>query len=243
MPTVRVQTTQNVSLEYEVASLGDRILATLVDYLLYAVWFIFAAVLTNGLDLEKYVGFVLALTPTTFYHLACEIYFNGQSLGKRVRSTRVMRLDGTRPSLGDYALRWLLRPLEVLGFYGAPALLTILINGKGQRLGDLAAGTTVISLKARPEQGSLLQAAPIMPPGYSYQPIFRQAAQLADHDAALLRQLLSRGVAQQNFVLLNEAATKIKAILGVQSDLGDELFLRTVLLDHAHLLSEESGGR
>jgi len=242
MSTVRVQTTQNVSLEYEVASLGDRILATLLDYLLYAVWFIFVAVLASGLELGKVAGFVLALLPTTFYHLACEIYFNGQSLGKRARSTRVMRLDGTRPSLGDYVLRWLLRPLEVIGFYGAPALLTILINGKGQRLGDLAAGTTVISLKARPDQ-RLLQPEPPLPPGYSYQPVFAQAAQLADHDAALLRQLLSRGVAQQNFVLLNEAATKIKALLGVQSDLGDESFLRTILRDHAHLLSEEGGGR
>ena len=238
MSTIRVHTTQNVSLEYAIASVGDRILATFIDYLLYGVWFLFAIFLNFQLKLDTVFLFLLFL-PTVFYHLVCEVYFNGQSLGKKARHIRVMRLDGTAPSLGDYLLRWLLRPVEVLLFWGGPALFTILLNGKGQRLGDLAAGTTVISLK--PRANELLVAEAAMPEGY--QPVFPQAAQLSDHDTALLRQLLSRSLAQDNYLLLNETATKVKSLLNLQTDLGDEPFLRTILRDHAYLLSVDEAPR
>ena len=68
-----------------------------------------------------------------------------------------MRLDGTRPGLGDYVLRWLLRPIEVIAFTSGvrQPCITILLNGKGQRLGDLAAGTTVVSLLRRADQRNL----------------------------------------------------------------------------------------
>lgn len=38
MSTIRIQTTQNVTLEYEIASAGERVLAALIDYGLYGVW-------------------------------------------------------------------------------------------------------------------------------------------------------------------------------------------------------------
>ena len=96
------------------------------------------------------------------------------------------------------------------------------------------AGTTVISLKPRAEALDTLGTA--LPPE-GYQPVFGQAADLSDHDVALLRQLLSRGLRQDNYVLLNETAVKIKSLLHVESDLSDEDILRTVLRDHAHLVS------
>jgi hypothetical protein len=40
MSTIRIQTTQNVTLEYEIASVGERILASLIDYGLYFTWFV-----------------------------------------------------------------------------------------------------------------------------------------------------------------------------------------------------------
>ncbi|MDQ2772674.1 MAG: RDD family protein, partial [Bacteroidota bacterium] len=110
MSTIRIQTAQNVTLEYEIASAGERILAALIDYGLYAVWFVAFALLQNNYHFapDGRAGLVVMYLPTTFYMLACEVFFNGQTLGKRARDLRVVRLDGTRAGLGDYLLRWLL---------------------------------------------------------------------------------------------------------------------------------------
>ena len=226
---------QNVTIEYDIASLGPRILAALIDYALYFVWFLLLIYLNSQLSLGTVTTFVLAL-PTVFYFLACEVFFNGQSLGKKAMQLRVMRLDGTRASLGDYALRWLLRPIDILMFYGGIAVVTILLNGKGQRLGDLAAGTTVLSLKPR-ASAQLLAPDLAVPEGY--QPVFPQAAGLSDHDVALLRRLLSQGLKQENYVVINETANKVKHLLGIHTELRDEPFLRTILRDQAYLASQQ----
>ncbi|GAB3636965.1 RDD family protein [Hymenobacter arcticus] len=255
MATIRIHTTQNVTLEYEVASIGSRIVATLLDYLILLAWgglWVAIAVAVGikggqhsdlnyrnpaellGVALAVLLGIII-VAPFIFYNLACEIFFNGQSLGKKAQHLRVVRLDGTAPRLGDYFLRWLLRIVDFGFGYGVIAVITIALNGKGQRLGDLAAGTSVISLRARPGQLTDL-AAPIAPVGY--QPVFAQAADLSDHDVTLLRQLLGRSLQHENYLLLHETATKIKQLLHVSSDLPDEAFLRTILRDHAHLVTQ-----
>ena len=234
MATIRVHTTQNVTLEYETASVGDRIVAALLDYLLYVAWFIGWAIVNRWLHFDE-IGWWFVFLPTVFYMLAAEIFFNGQTLGKKARHIRVMRLDGTAARMGDYFLRWLLRPFEIVMFLGGLATIIIVANGKGQRLGDLMAGTTV--LRERGPAAQLLVsdlAAPL-----DYQPVFTQAAQLSDHDAALLRQLLASSVRRANYLLLNETANKIKQMLRVESNMSDEAFLRTILRDHAHLLMAE----
>jgi uncharacterized RDD family membrane protein YckC len=244
MATIRVHTPQNVTLEYEVGSLGNRIVAAILDNLILfaymgavgglAVWL--GGRLTMYSPLLWVAGLLIGI-PYVFYNLACEVFLNGQSLGKKAMSLRVMRLDGTAPRLGDYFLRWLLRIVDTSlpGIGGLVAIITIAASGKGQRLGDMAAGTTVISLKPRAEALGTL-TTPLPPEGY--QPVFPQAADLSDHDVALLRQLLGRSLQQENYVLLNETATKIKQLLHVQSELSDEAFLRTVLRDHAHLVAQ-----
>ncbi|GAB3312679.1 RDD family protein [Hymenobacter humi] len=240
MSTIRIHTTQNVSLEYEIASVGDRIVAALIDYGLYITWFIAWSVLNRQLHIagDGKVGFYLILLPTTFYFLVSEVFFNGQTIGKKARHLRVVRLDGTRASVGDYVLRWLLRPIEIIMTMGALAMVTILLNGRGQRLGDLAAGTVVISLKKRPDHSTPLAAD--MVAHADYQPVFAQAAALSDHDVALIRKLLFHGSKQENYVLINEVANKVKAITGISTDLQDSAFLKTVLRDHAHLSSSGS---
>ena len=234
MATIRVQTTQNVTLEYETASVGDRLLATLIDYALYLVWLILCGIINanyKGL-LGDMGGAVLILLPTTFYFLVCEVAFNGQTLGKKARDLRVVRLDGTRPGLGDYLLRWLLRPLEIVACFGGIAILTILLNGRGQRLGDMAAGTTVISLRRLADHRQAL-ASELPPEGY--QVVFVEAARLSDHDVALIRQLLYQSTKKENYLLLNDVANKVKSLTSIQTELRDDAFLRTVLRDHAHL--------
>jgi len=234
MSTIRIHTTQNVTLEYEVASIGDRIVAALIDYFLYGAWFILWILVSTQLNFNPgAIGIALLLLPTLVYFPVCELFFNGQSLGKKARHIRVVRLDGTPAGLGDYLLRWLLRPIEIVGFSGTLAVLTILINGRGQRLGDLAAGTTVVSLRPRAQHAT--PAAYL--PSLDYQVVFPQAAQLTDHDVALIRRLLQQGVRRSNYMLLNEVANKVKTLTTIRTDLPDETFLQTILRDHTHLVS------
>ncbi|TDN37789.1 RDD family protein [Hymenobacter sp. UV11] len=251
MATIRIHTTQNVTLEYEVASLGDRIVATLIDYFVLLAWGVLWGVLFTSVasrnhesgttDWGSAAGIVaiviitIILAPYLLYFLLSEIFFNGQTIGKKARDLRVVRLDGTAPRVGDYLLRWLLRLVD-FGFGGGiVAVVAIAAGGKGQRLGDMAAGTSVISLRHRPQ---VLADLPSPAALAGYQPVFPQAADLSDHDVALLRQLLSRSIKQGNYVLLNETATKIKQLLGVHTDLPDEAFLQTILRDHTYLAAQ-----
>jgi len=235
MSTIRVHTAQNVTLEYEVASLGDRIVAAILDNLVLVAWAVAMLGLAGALKVKP-SGFVVmgivAAVPYVFYHLICEVFFNGQSIGKKARDIKVMRLDGTAPRLGDYVLRWLLRLIDIGLFSGLVAVVTIAANGRGQRLGDLAAGTTVI--KVRPQS-----AAPLAGLGAlaDYQVVFPQAALLADHDVALVRQLVQQAGARHNHQIINEISNKVKTLTGIHTDLPDEPFLQTVLRDHAHLAS------
>jgi uncharacterized RDD family membrane protein YckC len=210
MSTIRIQTTQNVTLEYEVASVGERIVAALIDNLILGAWVVawilfFAALEIKDDWLVGLAGIIVGIT-YVFYHLICEVFFNGQSLGKKARHIKVMRLDGTAPRLGDYLLRWLLRLVDTGFMGGVIAVVTIAANGRGQRLGDLAAGTTVVSI--RPRQASPLAPSLLVPAGY--QAVFPQAAQLADHDVALIRQLFHQAKSREDYLLLNQVANKVK---------------------------------
>ncbi|MDU0371140.1 RDD family protein [Hymenobacter endophyticus] len=240
MSTIRIQTTQNVSLEYEVASVGDRALAAIIDNLVLFAWIGVVVGLTAYSKASEIVMgsvvIVLCGIPYVFYNLASEILFNGQSIGKKARDIKVVRLDGTPPRFGDYLIRWLLRIVDTVMFSGLVALVVVLANGRGQRIGDIAAGTAVVRVRARQAGGVL--APSFTEPGYVV--VFPEAANLADHDVATVRQLLHKAAASENYVLLSELATKVKDLTGIRTDLPDEAFLRTVLRDHAHLAAQES---
>ena len=246
MSSIRVHTAQNVSLEYEIASLGDRIVAAIIDYVILIAWLMVCGmllvvpVLSGGTFSKSSLGpavilvMVLAYAPLVFYNLVCEVFFNGQSVGKKARNIKVMRLDGTAPSIGDYLLRWLLRIID-LQFAGLVAIISIAASQRGQRLGDMAAGTTVV--KVRPTSGFEATLAGLSSIA-GYQVVFPQVAVLADHDVALVRQLLQQASARGNYEVLNQIAAKVKLLTGINTDLQDEPFLKTVLRDYAHLAQQ-----
>lgn len=231
---VGVQTSQNVLLEYEPASVGDRILATLLDYLVVFAW----VMLTGYIPLVQfavpfswvYVSLVVSL-PITLYHPLCEWLLNGQSLGKIALRIRVVMLDGSPPGLGAYLLRWLLRLIDVNIFTGVVAMVTIAINGRGQRLGDIAAGTTVVKLDRKMVLAQIVyQSLPT-----NYEVVFTEAISLTDRDVQIVRNVLSRG----DELIVLQTADKVKAVIGVQSMLPARRFLETIVTDHQFLALRE----
>lgn len=232
MNTIKIKTTQNVEVEYAIASVGDRILAYLVDGAVIVAWAILIGIIATSVEFLQSEGenilVLLLLLPVPFYHLVSEIFMNGQSLGKKALDIKVMKMSGHAPSIGDYLLRWILRIIDS----GIVAVITIVINGKGQRLGDLAAGTTVIKTR-RVRQRQPFQVT--FEEDYVVQ--FPEVANLTDKDMALMRQLLLKAVEHKNEALLEKIAERAKEVMGVQTTLSDREFLKTLIKDHHHIMA------
>lgn len=234
MSALAINTAQNVVIEYEPASVGDRILATLIDALVVAGYIVGVAIFFFGvLDLRgkgALALFVIFYLPVFLYDLICELSMEGQSFGKRRMNIKVIRLDGAQPNLGNYLLRWLFRLIDVTLSMGGIAILTLMINGKGQRLGDLAAGTTVVKLKPQ----ATLADTIFTPLEENYQPVFPQVSQLSDRDLGIVKEVLDATVSDANLDerLLLKAKTAIAAKMGIATEMTPRLFLRTVLKDY-----------
>ncbi len=240
MQTISVRTTQNVVIKYPVASVGDRIGAFLIDLFIMIMYIFLTAFIYDYFDLSSVaVVFFVIILPVTLYHLLFEVLMDGQSPGKRLLRIKVVRTDGTSPTLGNYLIRWLLRFVDILlssifGLPGAIAVVTIAAGGRGQRLGDIAAGTAVVKLV----QPSDVDAAEIFAPlrqEQNYQPVFPQATLLTDAHVEIIRQALEVYRKTGNDKPLLAVTEKVKLITGIQSDLPPVKFLYTLLEDYARL--------
>jgi len=230
---MKIQTTQNVEIDFEVAGLGDRVLAALLDYFLLFCYLV--AVQLAAAEVGSQALTTLLLLPYFFYFLVCEIFFNGQSIGKKVRRLKVARLDGVQPTLGNYVLRWLLRFIDIDLTLGMAALLTVFISGKGQRLGDLAAGTTVIKAKPRLSLRDTLFARL----DDDYTPTFHQVETLEDSDIVTAKDVLNTLAIERKshttYLLGTKMKTALEQKMGLQSDLPPVAFLRTVIKDYNYV--------
>lgn len=233
MSALAINTPQNVVIEYEPASVGDRILAALLDALVIVGYVVGVTIFFIRLDLRGAGApalYVLSYLPAFFYDLICELTMDGQSFGKRQMKIKVIRLDGAQPSLGNYLLRWLFRLIDVTLSMGGLAILTLMINGKGQRLGDLAAGTTVVKIKPQASLADTIFARL----EENYQPVFSEVSRLSDQDLGIVKEVLDATVSDANLDerLLLKAKTAIAAKMGVTTEMKPRLFLRTVLKDY-----------
>ena len=235
MQKVNIQTTQNVLITYEVAGVGDRIIAWLIDFLIIIAYSIFVSIfIFDTIRLTSEWLSILFFLPAVFYHFLCELFLDGQSPGKKARDIKVVKKDGSEPGVGSYFLRWLFRLVETnpILLYGMIAILAIILGGKGQRIGDMAAGTVVVSLRKKEHKSkqkviqSLEESA--------YVPVFLEARYLTDRDVQIILEALTvfRTTANKEPVLLLEK--KLKDLLSIQSDLAPVQFLNTLVKDFNH---------
>jgi len=245
MQTIEIQTTQNVNIEYPIASVGERIVASIIDFLIMigyfiAIFFLFIWLLdvADGTDLYFPVAYgVIFFLPIFFYHLLCETFLNGQSFGKKIMKMRVVKLDGSQAGIGSFFLRWILAPIDYF-LYGAVGIVTMIINGKGQRLGDLAAHTTVVKLKTEAKlEDTILRVTPV-----NYEVKFPQVSTLTDKDIAIVKAVLDMNYKKPDLMMYEDMLQKTKAAvekkIGISSNLQPISFLDIVLKDYNYLLRE-----
>jgi uncharacterized RDD family membrane protein YckC len=240
MSKIQILTTQNVALDFTPASVGDRILAHLIDWVLFIAWsiiFVFLAIaIEEAMNESKIIMFFFftgLMLPLLCYDLLLEVFMNGQSIGKKVMNIRVIALDGTQPTLGAYLMRWLFRLADTVIFGSVVALIVTAINGKGQRIGDIAAGTVVVKLKQNISIEQLRQESL----EENYQVVFKEVTILSDHDITTLQAVLNKG--ENNYELTAEAAKKVKKVINVASELDDIQFLKQIVKDYTYLMTIE----
>jgi uncharacterized RDD family membrane protein YckC len=237
---IQIQTTQNVTLLHEVASVGDRIFAYLTDFfimigLTLLLFFPYEKIIGFGNDTTLILGIIICLFPLCFYHLLLEVFNNGQSIGKKLLKIKVIRTDGTEPTLGNYVIRWITRIFEMNGIFGL-SLIVMLINGKGQRLGDLAAGTTVAKIKKRIS----LEDTLIPFSAENYVPVYPQAENLSSKDIEIIKEALNYHARFGNHEIINACGIKVKRLFGIdpyKEFTPNETFLKTVVNDFGYYRS------
>ncbi|TZF85667.1 RDD family protein (plasmid) [Pedobacter sp. BS3] len=246
METVRIQTAQNIDIDYEIAGLGERIAARLIDFGLFVAVYLIAAfvialssptLLTGGKEYIWVALIVIYLVLFVFYDLICELFMNGQSIGKRLLKIKVISLDGAQPTLGQYLLRWLFRMVDFTLSAQLGGLIAVAVSAKKQRIGDMVAGTTLIKTTLRTQLEQLaftgLEA--------NYEPVFRQADLLSDHDIELINEVLNNFVKTRNNILVYNTAMKVKDVLGISipREMNELEFLQTVIKDYTYLTAGE----
>ena len=239
---ININTTQNVLITYAPAGVGPRLLATLLDSL-FKIAFVFLCIFIAGLsglfnnpdELLIVILAVLFFIPLVFYNLLMEQFFNGQSLGKKIMKIKVVKLDGTQPQFGAYLIRWVLRIIDINLFNGVIALLTVALTEKSQRLGDMAAGTTVISLKQKVN----LQNTILYRTTSDYKIVFNEVSKLSDKDVGIIKDVFDHCTRNSDYIGLKQLALKIKQKMGVTTSMPDSQFIKVVLLDYSQYQFEK----
>lgn len=231
MNQFQIETAQNVSITQNTANLGDRMLAYIIDSFVIWVYTILMFLLLASLEIDfadMWALYLLLGLPAFLYYLLFETFTDGRTIGKGLMSIRVVKLDGSKPSFGNYFVRWVLRIVDVTITSGGAAVLTILIRGNGQRIGDIAAGTTVISEKKKVAlHNTILRELP-----EDYKPQFAQVTVFNDREMQTIKELYDKAIRNGNHNVIISLDKRIKEVTGITTTLRPIDFVDVVIKDY-----------
>ncbi len=264
MKTLQVNTTQNVKINFEVANVGQRLLAFVLDNIIKLAYIYF---LTKFVDMRfigdiveqdywsrKALG-ILFFLPITFYSLYSEILLDGQTIGKKVLKIKVINIEGFKPSILDYTIRWFSRIVDFNFFILVFVLFNSQMHGKdfyiwlwfifllgkligffmivftdrNQRMGDISANTVVVSLKDTASfSRTILENIKD-----NYKPTYPNVIKLSDNDVRIVKDTYTKAKKAKDYNTLIKLRVKIEEVTGVSKDkeIADVNFIDTVLKD------------
>tara|TARA_R110001583_G_scaffold59038_1_gene175687 strand:- start:827 stop:1543 length:717 start_codon:yes stop_codon:yes gene_type:complete len=233
MEQFQIETAQNISISQNTAHLGDRMLAYLIDsfvilaYTILMIWLL----ISMDIDLEDmWAIYMLLGLPAFLYYVLMETFMDGKTIGKGLMKIRVVKLDGSKPGFSSYFIRWILRIIDVALTSGGLAVLTILIRGKGQRIGDIAAGTTVISEKVRVGiKDTLLRELP-----EDYIPKYAQVTVFKDREMQTIKDLYEQARRNGNHQIILSLSEQIKKVTHITTDEKPFDFVDKVIKDYSY---------
>ena len=241
MKNIEIITSQNVVLQYELASLQDRVLAFIIDTICLVVGLMLASgiagMMFSGSVTLRGVVMVALITVFSAYSLLFEFFNKGRSLGKMALRIQVIKLAGRHATFSDYAARWIFRLVDVYFSLGGIASLLVMSSAKGQRIGDIIANTAVV--KTQPRMSIDLNDLLSIHKTSKYVPKYQQARRLQEQDALLIKATLERYRRFRNRAHLDAISLlteRVQEIMGLDSVHEEKsVFLQTVLQDYVVL--------
>jgi uncharacterized RDD family membrane protein YckC len=177
----RLATPEQVDLEYDLAGLGSRFVAALIDSTIQAVlWLaltfgvigggaLFAAIIRDILVTESGTSVIGVAATVLFillnflllwgYYPFFEVIWSGQTPGKRIMGLRVVKSDGSPIGFLEALIRNVVRIADFLPFAYIIGVAVMLFNKRARRLGDFAAGTIVVKERRDLTLASLSEAS------------------------------------------------------------------------------------
>ena len=149
-----VETPEQIELLYDVAGIGSRFLAALIDHvligLILGVLFVLVAVVADQVDLGMDPFLVAGLFSIAIYLFLCAYYiffetiWNGQTPGKRLVGVRTVRTGGRPVGFLGSTIRNVIRFADFLPVLYGIGVIVMFLDSRSRRLGDLAAGTLAV---------------------------------------------------------------------------------------------------
>ncbi|MFV2032764.1 MAG: RDD family protein [Gammaproteobacteria bacterium] len=160
----RVEIPGGIELESQVVGPMPRFLAFGVDLFIRGAFLFIAAIASIPFG-EMGFGFwfILWFLVEWFYPVLFEVFRRGQTPGKKLLGISVVHDDLTPVTFGTSLVRNLIRTVDFLPFFYLFGLVTMVSNPRFQRLGDLAAGTLVISVREISKPAAIGDITPLAP--------------------------------------------------------------------------------
>lgn len=197
--TLRVTTPDNVGIGYDVAGLGSRMIAQLIDTLIVGavlfvvLIFVGALFTTNGSsDQAVLVGvaiFGVVILVYVAYFAVCELLTGGRTPGKSAGGLRVLDISGSAPTAIQLLVRNLARFIDVIFGVG---VVVMFCSRHSRRIGDLLAGTVVVRVRPQTSFAAVVTPPPVMLRTPDAGPPIEAIEGLGERELAALRTFLSR---------------------------------------------------
>ena len=240
MSELSINTTQNVRINFIAASPGERVGSYFIDLgikvayvtvisLIFFYWLNFDKLFQTLDNWSKFSIFLILYFPFFIYSLTLESIFEGQTIGKKLVKIKVVKIDGYQAGFGDYLMRWFFRLVDITILYGIVAVVSIVSSKKAQRLGDMVAGTAVITLKNKINiSHTILEEI-----GDSYVPTYPLVIKLSDNDMRIIKETFQNAQARNDQEVIHKLVAKIESVTGIKNQSGNENdFLRVILKDY-----------
>ena len=263
MKTLQIKTAQIVNINFPMANANERLFAFVIDnvikfaYIFFAIKILDFQLIENTFNDDQWslkAIDVLIFLPITFYSLYSEILLNGQTIGKRLLKIKVINIDGFKPSIADYAIRWFLRVIDfnffslIFVYIASLSLdtneellififlagklvgfLLILFTPKNQRFEDIMANTVVVSLKDDVEfSDTILEKIT-----ETYKPTYPSVIKLSDNDARIIKGTFKNAAKINDYKTLVKLRSKIIEVTGIKSiHQNDKEFIDAILKDY-----------
>ncbi|OFZ10167.1 MAG: hypothetical protein A3D92_15065 [Bacteroidetes bacterium RIFCSPHIGHO2_02_FULL_44_7] len=254
MKSIEFESAQNVKIEYELASVGQRAAAAIIDFVAFVIYFVVMAMVLGLNDFfpesmgpQMFVELLVIKLPFIFYHPLIEYLTQGQSLGKYILGIRVVTMTGERPGLREVFTRWIFKgdfiwisaDILVLVWFIIP-IMGILFAGTSplnQRIGDAMANVIVIKNKSSIQY--TLRDVLSIKNQENYAPVYPNAIRFTDEDMLLIKNAIQRVRSNPNpenkrFAI--ELADESARLLGLPETPEKRMqFLQTLLQDYVVL--------